>query len=157
MKISHVTFVIYFYAFSCLPGAITFPLPDIMLSVSKQLQVHVNCWKDSNEIPAIFYSLKFLHRFLLYRCDILSAERFEREMNVFCEIAMCDYQRCVMSCCVNILLAFFCFASISLCCALWVISVMHYLRKTELFKKLFLQVIKANVSIKRYRILSDTC
>lgn len=48
-----------------LPGAITFPLPDIMLSISKQLQGHVNCLKDSNEIPAIFYSLKFLHRFFV--------------------------------------------------------------------------------------------
>lgn len=104
-----------------------------MLSVSKQLQVHVNHWKDSTEILAIFYSLKYLHRFRYTDVTFLSAERFEREMNVFCEIAMCNDQRYVMSCCVNTLV-FFCFASISLCCAYWVIPVMKYLKKTA-FKK----------------------
>lgn len=94
--------------------------PDIMLSVSKQPRVHVNCWKDSTEIPAIFYSLKYLHRFrYVYRCDILSAERFERGMNVFCEIAMRAYQRCVWWVAVNMRLAFFCFAF-----ALWVSAVL---------------------------------
>lgn len=84
----------YVFVSSCFPGAINTRYSHIpstepdMLSVSKQLQVHVNRWKDSTEILAIFYSLKYLHRFRYTDVTFLSAERFERNEKWMCFVKL---------------------------------------------------------------------